>query len=332
MKKKTRTGLQSKVSHIFAGVPIPKKRRSRSGEPEQKPETKDSEQTPAVQIAAEEHPSQQPAVKKTPAEQHPVSESPAAEPSAQQIPQAQKQAKEISDEEKFDIQPQAEELILGQPPVIQLPDAQPSIPFGQTIELPEIDEPVKAVQEPFSGKPAKAGIAEQKVVKIPRKASARPKDKRLASKAGPSSRRQTTMVILVIALSILLFFLLFKPFSKSSYNITGPEVTQTVESQSAAQMYSVSTAINWQRPDVYPTNIRDPMILGSQQQFYSDTWKPNLVGLVYNENQKYAIIGTEILQEGEEINGVKVLKINKDSVEFERDGQKWTQEVQSENN
>jgi hypothetical protein len=301
MKKKNRTGLQSKVSHIFAGVPIPKKKRSRSDEPEQKPETKDSQQAPQVQIPAKEHPSRQPAAKETPIEQPRIPDS------------------------------QTEEPILEQPPAIQLPDAQPSIPFGQTIELPEIDEPIKAVHEPSSDKPVKAGIAEQKVVKIRRKTSARQKNKRLASKTGPSSRRQTTMVILVIALSILLFVLLFKPFSKSS-NITGPGESQPATSQPTARTNAANIAINWQKPDVYPSNIRDPMILGSQQQFYSETWKPNLVGLVYNEKQKYAIVGTELLQEGEEINGVKVIKINKDSVEFERDGQKWTQEVQGENN
>ncbi len=317
MKKKNRTGLQSKVSHIFAGVPIPKKRRSRSGMPEQESETKDSQQTPDTQISAEEPLTLEP---------------PVVEPPKQQTPQTQKQAEATPDEEKSNTLPQSEEPVLKQLPMIELPEAQPSIPLRQTIEPPEIDEHVEAVKEPFPGKSVKAGITKQKAAKTPRKTTIRSKDKRSASKAGPSSRKQTTMVILVIALSVLLFFLLFKPFSKSSYNITGPGASQPVGSQPASQTSAANIAIDWQIPDVYPTNIRDPMILGSQQQFYSETWKPNLVGLVYNEEQKYAIIGTEILQEGEEINGVKVLKINKDSVEFERDGQKWTQVVQSENN
>jgi hypothetical protein len=317
MKKKNRTGLQSKVSHIFAGVPIPKKRRSRSDTSEKEPDTKDTQQTPDAQLPAEEPLTLEP---------------PAVEPSTRQAPQKQKQAKETLEEEKAETLPQAEEQELKQPPMIELPEAVPSIPLRQTIGPPEIDEPVEAVQEPLAGKSVKAGITEKKVVKISKKASIRPKDKRSASKAGPSSRRQTTMVILVIALSVLLFFLLFKPFSKSSHNITTPGTSQPAGSQPVSQANAANIKINWQIPDVYPTNIRDPMILGSQQQFYSETWKPNLVGLVYNEEQKYAIIGTELLQEGEEINGVKVLKINKDSVEFERDGQKWTQAVQGENN
>ena len=291
MEKKNRTGLQSVVSHIFAGVPIPKKKRPPTDEPEQKPESKDTRQTPAQQIPAKE----QPATTETPPEQPSVTESPAEKPSTQQVPEKQKQAEETPVKEKPEIKQHAEEPVF---------------------------------------KPVKAGVAGKSGEKIPRKASARSKNKRFASKSGTksNSRKQTTMVILVIALSILLFFLLFKPFNRSSYTITDPGVVRPAAIKSSAQANAASVLIKWQIPEPYPANIRDPMLMSSQQQFYSETWKPNLVGMLYNEIQKYAIIGTDILQEGEEINGVKVIKINKDSVEFERNGQKWKQEVQSENN
>ena len=330
MAKKNRTGLQSEVSHIFAGVPIPKKKRPPTDEPEQKPESKDTRQTPAQQIPAKE----QPATTETPPEQPSVTEFPAEKPSTQQVPEKQKQAEETPVKEKPEIKPQAEEPVFKQPPLTQLPEEQPSIPFSQTIELPEIDEPAEAILGSSTIRPVKAGVAGKSGEKIPRKASARSKNKRFASKSGTksNSRKQTTMVILVIALSILLFFLLFKPFNRSSYTITDPGVVRPAAIKSSAQANAASVLIKWQIPEPYPANIRDPMLMSSQQQFYSETWKPNLVGLVYNEIQKYAIIGTDILQEGEEVNGVKIIKINKDSVEFERNGQKWKQEVQSENN
>ncbi len=328
MVKKNRTGLQSEVSHIFAGVPIPKKKRPHTDEPEQKPESKDTRQIPAQQTPVEE----QPATIEIPPEQPPVMESSAEEPTTQPVPEKQKQAEETPVKEKHEIKPQMEEPVFKQPPLIQLQEEQPSIPFSQTIELPEIDEPAEAIKRSSTLRPVKADITGKSGDKIPSKVSTRQTGKRFASKSGKntSSRKQTTMVILVIALSILLFFLLFKPFSKSSYNINEPGAVKPAMIRSAAQTNAASIAINWQIPDPYPTSIRDPMLLSSQQQFDSETWKPNLVGLVYNENQKYAIIGTDILQEGEEINGVKVIKINKDSVEFERNDQKWTQEVQSE--
>jgi len=57
MTKKNRTGLQSEISHIFAGVPIPKKRHPRHEGPEPKPETKDQTQ----EMQAEQIPPEQPA-------------------------------------------------------------------------------------------------------------------------------------------------------------------------------------------------------------------------------------------------------------------------------
>ncbi|MDD5065254.1 MAG: hypothetical protein PHQ35_10925 [Phycisphaerae bacterium] len=48
-------------------------------------------------------------------------------------------------------------------------------------------------------------------------------------------------------------------------------------------------------------------------------------GILYSADNPSALIGEKIVREGDIIDGVKVVKINKDSVEFERDGEKWTQ-------
>lgn len=50
-------------------------------------------------------------------------------------------------------------------------------------------------------------------------------------------------------------------------------------------------------------------------------------GIVYSEEHPYAIIGTQIVGEGDTIDGVKVIKIYKDKVEYEKDGKRWTQEL-----
>lgn len=49
--------------------------------------------------------------------------------------------------------------------------------------------------------------------------------------------------------------------------------------------------------------------------------------ILYSEDNPSALIGDKILKEGDTIDGVKVVKINKDSVEFEKDGQQWTQRM-----
>jgi hypothetical protein len=53
--------------------------------------------------------------------------------------------------------------------------------------------------------------------------------------------------------------------------------------------------------------------------------KVALKGILYSEDNPSALIGETIVAEGDIIDGVKVVKINKDTVEFEKDGEKWTQ-------
>lgn len=50
-------------------------------------------------------------------------------------------------------------------------------------------------------------------------------------------------------------------------------------------------------------------------------------GIIYIENNASAIIGSQVVREGQTLYGVKIVKIHKDKVEFERDGNKWTQRV-----
>jgi len=52
-----------------------------------------------------------------------------------------------------------------------------------------------------------------------------------------------------------------------------------------------------------------------------------LTGILYSEDNPSAVIGGAIVKEGDMISGVKVVKIHKDSVEFEKNGKKWTQQA-----
>jgi hypothetical protein len=53
--------------------------------------------------------------------------------------------------------------------------------------------------------------------------------------------------------------------------------------------------------------------------------KVALKGILYSEDNPSVIIGSKIVKEGDIIDGVKVVKISKNTVEFEKDGEKWTQ-------
>ena len=51
-----------------------------------------------------------------------------------------------------------------------------------------------------------------------------------------------------------------------------------------------------------------------------------LTGILYSDDPS-AIVNGEIVKEGDMINGAKVIKIYRDKVEFEEDGEKWTKRV-----
>ena len=54
-------------------------------------------------------------------------------------------------------------------------------------------------------------------------------------------------------------------------------------------------------------------------------------GILYSDDQPSAIIGTQIVQVGNEIMGARIIGITRHAVEFAKDGQTWMQEVGHQN-
>jgi hypothetical protein len=53
---------------------------------------------------------------------------------------------------------------------------------------------------------------------------------------------------------------------------------------------------------------------------------PGLIkGIVSSENGFGAMVGIEFVREGDTIGDITIIKIDKDKVEFEKDGKRWTQ-------
>ena len=50
-------------------------------------------------------------------------------------------------------------------------------------------------------------------------------------------------------------------------------------------------------------------------------------GIVYSDDMASAVIGTKIVRQGEKIDDIKVVKINSEGVEFEKNGRRWTQKI-----
>lgn len=302
---KDRTGLQSKISQIFAGVPVPKKGRSRSKSRDSKPKSDSDDHS---KPAALEQTVPQPTVPEPT-----IPESTAPEPTVQEPVVAEPTAPE----------PAAQEPIVAEPTALE-----PAAPQPRTIEEPELQQPVELLQEESSAKVLEAEVPERVIRQIPSKVSRHRKDKLIGPKAAVRPRRQTTALILVVVLSIVLVLVLVRPFGPSRRNTTRYSVAGRTKVKTPIEA-NIDFNIDWPVPPVYPTDLRDPMEMGSRQVKIE---KLELVvrGISYSEDRRYAVIGTQTVQEGDEILGATVVKINQNSVEFEKDGKRWTQEVEGE--
>ncbi|MHC4596710.1 MAG: hypothetical protein ACYS19_17420 [Planctomycetota bacterium] len=138
------------------------------------------------------------------------------------------------------------------------------------------------------------------------------------------------MVVLAPVLFIVMVLMLIKVFSSPSRTIAEPAEVKPVNTIDAS-VYE----IDWEIPAPYPTTYRDPMRPGSTitTQTNTERLETGRIGrlivksIVYSEDNPSAVIGSRIVHEGEEVLGATVVKINRDSVEFEAGEKRWKQNV-----
>jgi len=104
----------------------------------------------------------------------------------------------------------------------------------------------------------------------------------------------------------------------------------------AAEVPTVEIA--WTIPSVYEFN-KDPKRLTSAPavvvvETAEATDKPleplvylALTGILYSADKPAAIVDTQIVHEGQQVSGATVEKIDKDGVQFERNGRRWKQSL-----
>jgi hypothetical protein len=153
------------------------------------------------------------------------------------------------------------------------------------------------------------------------------KNKLFTPKAGIDANRHKAMVILAPVLFVIFIFVIVRVLNQPS-----PAAAHTIDSGSANVGNSVAAAserkVNWQIPELYPTTLRDPMQASLSAGGQGGSGNLVVKGIVYSENHPSAIVDDQIVHQGDKILGVAAVKINKNSVEFEMNGKKWTQEVQ----
>lgn len=187
-------------------------------------------------------------------------------------------------------------------------------PEQKVAEKPKVEKP--KVEEPKAVKHEKPGALEQTITRI--------KDKLFAPKPGVNPARQKMMVILMPFMFIGMLVAFYKVLGIGPKGATSAPTITPSNAVAAA-----SSQIDWQIPPLYPATLRDPMQIGSVSTTTDGEIGQIIVkGIVYSEENPSAIIGNKILHEGDKVSGATIVKINKNSVEFEINGQKWSEKVQ----
>lgn len=180
--------------------------------------------------------------------------------------------------------------------------------------------------------------------------------KEVFDKLTPAQRkRQKKMLILLPALSIALVVLILskiKPTTETAKTDNETSERSGIKIKPIAKY--MDTKIDWEIPDEYPKDIRDPMTAAwvrkgsqdgsptmgidgqvtaegeeepeSKEQIYID--EVIVVNSILYGNPSSVVIDNEILYEGDSIRDVLIKRINKNSVLFEKDGVLFTKSIQ----
>jgi len=293
--EKNKAGLQKKVSSVFKGVPVPQNNKTQqqpSGEtvPEKKPDV-----TPKPAPADKQISKNCLISRLSQAEDSPNDAEKSQSAKAFQKPASVNQVTQSSIANKL---------------------PQPKESLKQTAPLPEETPLIIESND---------GLWQQV------------KDKLFTPKQGVSPARQKAMVIMVPILAIIMIFAFRQVLSKAPRKTKGTEVDDTPVVSNA----DTGNEIDWVIPEPIKIVTRDPIRLpdGSNTQNPNQSTGQNgatntenqglimIKDIVYSHDKPSAVVGSQIVYVGDKINGATVVRIDRDSVEFEKDGERWEQNV-----
>jgi len=291
---KNKAGLQKKVSSVFKGVPVPQNNSTR--------------QTPA-----------------TPAPEHTPNVTPKPAPADKQTSGSSLISRLSQSEDSPNEAEQSQTANAVQKPVSVTQKPQNSI----ADKLPQPKESLKLMAPQPEETPliieSNDGLWQQI------------KDKLFTPKPGVSPAKQKAMVIMVPILAIVMIFAFRQVLSKSPRKTKGTEAdgTQVVSNT------DTGNEIDWVIPEPIKIITRDPIQLpdesstqnanqSTEQNGTANEQNQGLImikDIVFSKDKPSAVIGSRIVYVGDTINGMTIVKINRGSIEFEKDGERWKQDV-----
>lgn len=158
-------------------------------------------------------------------------------------------------------------------------------------------------------------------------------DRLFTPKPGGNPTRQKAMVILVPILAIVMIFVFRQVLSTSPHKTQGATEDETLVAVGARSGHE----IDWQIPDPLPATLRDPIKLPDRSPANNTepngtpagpkTGLINVRDIIYSKDKPSAFMNGRIVYVGDKIGDTTIVQINRDNVEFEKDGKTWVQNI-----
>jgi hypothetical protein len=212
--------------------------------------------------------------------------------------------------------------------VKRLNQPEESLDKAAPAKQPQSDPPVEAGHDP----PVEAGH-DPFVETTSQSFWPKIKDKLFAPKPGGSTTKQKAMVILVPVLAIVMIFMFRQVLSKAPRKTEGATNNDAPAPVVAADS---GTEVDWQIPEPLPVVMRDPIKLPDETDTQANEGQNGTIeapatidirDIVYSKDKPSAFINGQIVYVGDKVNDATIIKINRDSVEFERDEETWVQSI-----
>ncbi len=206
-------------------------------------------------------------------------------------------------------------------------------------------EPSQEAQRPAAA--SKQNVRPSQVLRSRRRAE------RIKAEAVATEKNEAKQKVYTFMIPILIALLAYMIYDVFLAGTNKPDIAiihkgKTEERKRA--MEEAHALITWQIPDMYPADLRDPMLedeldiyIKGQTMLPDDGQRKGADGKIYTKEEAYEIgldiyidsilystinrsvvIDNMILHEGDEIRKATIIKINEDSVDFERDDKKFT--------
>jgi len=293
---KNKAGLQKKVSSVFKGVPVPQNNNSRQ-----------TPGTPAPEHAPNVTPKPAPADKKT-----------SGSSLISRLSQPEDTPNDAGQSQTAN--------------AVQKPESANKMPQSSLAnKIPQTKGSLKRTAQPSEGavliEESNDGLWQQI------------KDKLFASKLGAGQAKQKAMVIMIPVLAIIMIFAFRQVLSKSPRKTKGTEADNTP----IVSKKDTGHEIDWVVPEPIKIVTMDPVQIPDESNTQNENQSTEQNGtantenqgvliikdIVYSKDKPSAVIGSRIVYIGDTVNGMTVIKIDQDSVEFEKDGERWEQNVRN---